>query len=64
MPLGGNGQAQFQRTLVERLREPIVAAGLASDAEIDQHLADLAEPKAASLDLVTWPLVAAWGRKP
>jgi hypothetical protein len=64
MPLGGSGQAQFQRTVVERLREPIVAAGLASDAQIDQHLADLAAPAAASLDLVTWPLVAAWGRRP
>jgi SAM-dependent methyltransferase len=64
MPFGGRGQAQFQKTLVERLREPIVAAGLASDAEIDQHLADLADAQAAPLDLVTWPLVAAWGRKP
>ena len=63
MPLGGPGQAQFQRTVVERVREPMVAAGLATDAEIDRHLADLAEP-AALLDLATWPLVAAWGRRP
>lgn len=64
IPFGGPGQAQFQRTLVERLREPIVATGLATDTEIDQHLTDLAKPTAASLDLVSWPLVAAWGRKP
>jgi len=37
---------------------------LATDTEIDQHLTDLAKPTAASLDLVSWPLVAAWGRKP
>ena len=36
-------------------------AGLATDAEIDQHLANI---DAGRLDLATSPVISAWGRKP
>jgi hypothetical protein len=37
-----------------------VTAGLATDDEIDQHLANVAE---GTMDLATAPLISAWGRK-
>lgn len=43
--------------LVERL----VGEGLATEAEIEQHLADI---EADLADLASFPLVSAWGRKP
>jgi hypothetical protein len=46
--------------MIERQRERLVAAGLVTAAEIDQHLADVA---AGRLDLATFTVVSAWGRK-
>ena len=46
---------------VEQVRGRLVAAGLATDAEIEAHLANVA---AGRLDLATAPLVSAWGRRP
>jgi SAM-dependent methyltransferase len=59
--LAGPAQDQFQRTIIERQRHRLVEAGLATDAEISQHLADIAS---GQLDLASFPLVSAWGRKP
>jgi hypothetical protein len=46
---------------VQQIRDRLVAAGLAAEEEIEQHLADVA---AGNLDLATAPLISAWGRKP
>lgn len=59
--LAGPAQDQFQRTLIERQRHRLTEAGLATDAEISQHLADIGS---GQLDLASFPLVSAWGRKP
>jgi SAM-dependent methyltransferase len=59
--LAGPAQDQFQRTMIERQRQRLVGAGLATDTEITQHLADIGS---GQLDLASFPLVSAWGRKP
>jgi SAM-dependent methyltransferase len=45
---------------VEQIRGRLVAAGLATAAEIDEHLSNVA---GGQLDLATAPLISAWGRK-
>jgi SAM-dependent methyltransferase len=50
----------LERATVEQVRARLVARGLASDAEIDRHLANV---DAGTLDLTTSPLVSAWGSK-
>lgn len=60
IPLAGPAQAQFQRTIIKRQRQRLVEAGLATDAEINEHLADI---ESGQLDLASFPLVSAWGRK-
>jgi SAM-dependent methyltransferase len=52
---------RLQQTMIERQRDRLLAAGLVTAAEIDQHLADIA---AGRLDLTTFTVVSAWGRKP
>ena len=59
--LAGPAQDQFQRTIIERQRHRLAEAGLATEAEISQHLADT---EIGQLDLASFPLVSAWGRKP
>jgi SAM-dependent methyltransferase len=46
---------------VQQIRDRLVAAGLATEAEIEQHLTNVADGR---LDLATAPLISAWGRKP
>jgi SAM-dependent methyltransferase len=48
------------RMTVQRMRERIIKAGLLSDAEVDQFLADLQSPE---LHAITAVHCAAWGRK-
>jgi SAM-dependent methyltransferase len=45
---------------VQQIRERLLAADLATEAEIDQHLANVAT---GQLDLATAPLISAWGQK-
>ena len=45
----------------QQIRERLVAAGIATDAAIDEHLANV---RSGRLDLATSPMVSAWGRKP
>jgi Methyltransferase domain len=59
-PVAGVASARLQRTMIERQRERMVRAGLVTAADIDQHLADIA---AGRLDLATFTMVSAWGRK-
>ncbi|PZS13336.1 MAG: SAM-dependent methyltransferase [Pseudonocardiales bacterium] len=46
---------------VQQIRGRLLDAGLATEAEIDQHLSNVAS---GCLDLATAPLISAWGRKP
>ncbi len=46
---------------VHQIRDRLVAAGLATEAEIEQHLTNVASGR---LDLATAPLISAWGHKP
>jgi hypothetical protein len=45
---------------VQQIRERLIAAGLATQAEIEQHLRNAAS---GVLDLATAPLISVWGRK-
>lgn len=51
----------LEAATVEQVRDRLVAAGLATDDEIDRHLAAVA---AGRLDLATSPMISAWGRRP
>lgn len=51
----------LETATVHQVRDRLTAAGLATDAEIDQHLANIA---AGRLDLATAPMISAWGRRP
>ena len=50
----------LERATVEQIRTRLVAGGIATDTEINQHLANVA---AGNLDLATAPLISAWGQK-
>jgi hypothetical protein len=45
----------------EQIRGRLVAGGIATDAQVEEHLANV---RAGHLDLATSPMVSAWGRKP
>jgi hypothetical protein len=45
---------------VQQIRARLVASGHATEAEIEQHLENVAFGK---LDLATAPLISAWGRR-
>jgi SAM-dependent methyltransferase len=59
-PLAGADSARLQQTMIERQRDRLLAAGPVTAAEIDRHLADIA---AERIDLTTFTVVSAWGRK-
>ncbi|MFI2199381.1 class I SAM-dependent methyltransferase [Streptomyces sp. NPDC020192] len=50
----------LEAATVRQIRARLVAADLATDEEIDQHLANV---EAGSMDLATAPMISAWGRK-
>lgn len=58
-PMGGPACDELERATVVQVRDRLVAAGVATDAEIDQHLANVATGR---LDLATSPMISAWGR--
>jgi SAM-dependent methyltransferase len=60
-PITGPACAELERASVEQIRDQLVDHGLATAAEIDQHLAAVAS---GSLDLATSPMISAWGRRP
>lgn len=51
----------LEAATVRQVRDRLVAAGLATDEEIDRHLASVTSGR---LDLTTSPLISAWGRRP
>lgn len=52
--------AALESATVRQIRERLVAGGLATDEEIDRHLANVAS---GTMDLATAPMISAWGRK-
>jgi SAM-dependent methyltransferase len=60
-PMGGRACTELERATVEQIRERLVSAGLATDAEIERHLRNV---RSGRLDLATSPMVSAWARKP
>ena len=60
-PVGGRLCDQLEIATVSQLRDRLMAAGLASEQQIEQHLATVATGR---LDLTTAPMISAWGRKP
>jgi SAM-dependent methyltransferase len=60
-PIGGPVVDRLERATVEQIRERLIVAELASEAEIELHLSNVAT---GQLDLATSPMVSAWGRRP
>jgi SAM-dependent methyltransferase len=60
-PLSGPACTRLEHASVTQIRDQLITAGLATAADIDAHLGNLA---AAQLDLATSPLISAWGRRP
>jgi len=60
-PIAAPESAVLERATIEQIRHGLIAAGLATDEEIDRLLAAIS---AGRLDLATAPLISAWGRKP
>jgi hypothetical protein len=60
-PISGPACVALERATVQQIRGRLLAAGLAGEDEIEQHLAHLS---AGVLDVATSPMITAWGRKP
>jgi SAM-dependent methyltransferase len=61
-PITSPACTALELATVAQIRDRLVAAGIASDAEIDRHLENVATGRVP--DLATSPMVSAWGRKP
>ncbi|MCZ0989778.1 methyltransferase [Streptomyces diastatochromogenes] len=59
-PMTSPACAALESATVRQIRGRLVAAGLATDEEIDRHLAHV---EAGGMDLATAPMISAWGRK-
>ena len=60
-PVTGAACAVLERATMAQIRDRLIAAGLATGDEVDQHLDNVA---AGLLDLATSPMISAWGRRP
>jgi SAM-dependent methyltransferase len=60
-PVTAPASARLEVATVEQIRVRLVEGGLATDAEIDEHLDNV---RAGRLDLTVPPMISAWGRKP
>ena len=61
-PITGPACAALERATVEQIGDRLIGAGIATAAEVDQHLDNIAAGRLP--DLATSPMVSAWGRKP
>ncbi len=59
-PVTSPACAALEAATVRQVRDQLVTAGLATDEEIDRHLANIAT---GAMDLATAPMISAWGRK-
>ncbi len=60
-PIASPACSALEASTVRQIRDRLVSARLATDAEIDEHLANVATGR---LDLATSPMISAWGRRP
>ncbi|MFJ8042260.1 methyltransferase [Kitasatospora sp. NPDC096147] len=60
-PVTSPACAVLEAATVRHVRAELLAAGLATEDEIDRHLAAV---EAGRLDLSTSPMISAWGRRP
>src|ERR1035437_1310601 len=60
-PMGGPACAELERATVEQVRDALIATGMVTRTELEQHLLNV---RTGPLDLATSPMVSAWGRKP
>jgi SAM-dependent methyltransferase len=60
-PVSGPECTVLERATVEQMRERLVAGGLATEVEVDRHLANI---DAGGLDFATSPMISSWGRRP
>ncbi|CAG7646682.1 methyltransferase domain-containing protein [Actinacidiphila bryophytorum] len=60
-PITGPACTVLEAATVRQIRGLLVSEGLATDEEVDRHLANVATGR---LDLATAPMVSAWGRRP
>lgn len=60
-PITSPACAVLEAATVRQIRGRLVAAGLATDEEVDRHLANVATGR---LDLATAPMISAWARRP
>lgn len=60
-PIAGPACTELERASTEQIRERLTTAGIATEAQVDEHLANVAS---GQLDLVTSPLISTWGRRP
>lgn len=60
-PVASPACAALEATTFGRLREALVTANLATQEDIDRHLANVAS---GAMDIAAPPLISAWGRKP
>jgi SAM-dependent methyltransferase len=59
-PIAGAACSELERATVEQIRDRLIAGGIATAAEIDEHLAAVT---GGALDLATSPMISAWGRR-
>ncbi|CAM5686062.1 Methyltransferase OS=Streptomyces fumanus OX=67302 GN=GCM10018772_65770 PE=4 SV=1 [Streptomyces fumanus] len=59
-PVTSPACAALETATIRQVRDQLVRAGLATDQDIDRHLANVAS---GSMDLATAPMISAWGRK-
>jgi SAM-dependent methyltransferase len=60
-PVSGRACTELERATIEQIRDLLVSGGIATVAEIDQHLDNVAS---GAMDLATSPMITSWGRKP
>ncbi|MEV0169849.1 methyltransferase [Streptomyces sp. NPDC050803] len=60
-PVTSPACAALESATIRQIREQLVAAGHATDQDIDRHLANVAS---GGMDLATAPMISAWGRRP
>ncbi|MEU7055605.1 methyltransferase domain-containing protein [Streptomyces sp. NPDC046197] len=59
-PVASPACTALESATVRQIRDQLVTAGLATDEEIDRHLANVATGR---MDLATAPMISAWGYK-
>jgi SAM-dependent methyltransferase len=61
-PISGPACLELERATIQQIRGGLLAAGLATAEEIEQHLGNLSTGRLP--DLATSPMITAWGRRP